>query len=293
MGQVLLNSRQQLPDAAEIEQANRAREHRIADASLREIRFNEDLQRLRDLDGQVEERSGRAALRRGHHASCEAKFGSNSNVNGNSSARPRRLTRLTCASWANWTSPPRNSCAPSTPTSGFWPSISCGPAARRPSWAWTPSPRSPAAWPGCWRPDHWQGVLKVLLYEATSSPLFWLSLAPLIWLLFRGKAIKRAILLGAEPLRRVQTDSFHHTLVGLVLTAILLALRWPLLVAAFGWRLLDDPAVATVFSKGVGALPRWPSPTSFFSLHFLQLLLCMPGGVADRHFRWTGRHPGP
>ena len=56
-------------------------------------------------------------------------------------------------------------------------------------------------------------------------------------------------------------------------------------MAAIGWR-LEASTVATVFSKGVG-FALIAISTSFFSLLFFNQL-CMPGGVADRHFRWTG-----
>ncbi len=283
MGQLLLNSRQQLPDPAEIEQANRAREHRIADASLREIRYNEDLQRLRDLDGQVEERLAalpaaevtgelrgqvREQLERQRELLGQAQEANQAYLRllGELDFAAQELLRTVnayqrfLAQHLLWT-------RSAPPVMGMD--------------AFTSVPRG-LAW--LLAPSHWQEVLKVLLYEATSSPLFWLSLAPLIWLLFRGKAIKRAILRGAEPLRRVQTDSFHHTLVGLALT-LLLALRWPLFMAAIGWR-LEASTVATVFSKGVG-FALIAISTSFFSLLFFNQL-CMPGGVADRHFRWTG-----
>jgi small-conductance mechanosensitive channel len=56
MGQVLLSNQQRLPEIEDLENANREREKRLAAASLRQIRFSEEVQQLRDLDEQVKER---------------------------------------------------------------------------------------------------------------------------------------------------------------------------------------------------------------------------------------------
>ncbi len=283
MGQVLLNSRQQLPDAAEIGQANRNREHRIADASLREIRFNEDLQRLRDLDGQVDERLASLApaevtpeLRAQVREQLERQRELLGQAQEANQAYLRLLGELDFAA--------QELLVTVNAYRDFLAQHLLWTRSAPPIMGLDAFKSVPHALTWLLAPSHWQEVLKVLLYEVTSSPLIWISLMPLIWLLFQGKAIKQAILLGAEPLRRVQTDSFRHTLVGLALTG-LLALRWPLLIAALGWR-LEASAAATVFSKGVG-FAIIAIATGFFSLRFLDLL-CMPGGVADRHFRWTG-----
>jgi potassium efflux system protein len=283
MGQVLLNSRQQLPDVAEIERANREREHRIADASLREIRFNEDLQRLRDLDGQVDERLAtlppaevtpelraqvREQLERQRELLGQAQEANQAYLRllGELDFAAQELLRTVnayrdfLAQHLLWT-------RSAPPVMGLD--------------AFTSVPRA-LTW--LLSPAHWLQVGQVLLYEASGSPIFWITLVPLAWLLFRQGFYRRAILNGAERLRRVQTDSFRHTLAGLAYT-LLLALGWPLLMADLGWRLEVSPA-ATAFTKGVGfALISVSS--GFFSLRFFKLL-CMPGGVADRHFRWTG-----
>lgn len=282
MGQVLLNNRQQLPDAAELEQSNRDRERRIADASLREIRYNEELQRLRDLDGQVEERLAvlppgdvtpelrsqvREQLERRRELLGQAQEANQAHLRllGELDFAAQELLRTVnayrdfLAQHLLWT----RSAPPGVGLDSF--------------------KSLPHALTWLLAPSHWQEVLQVLMSGIT-TPIFWIGLTPLIWLLFQGKAFKQALVLRAEPLRRVQTDSFRHTLAGLALT-VLLALRWPLLLAALGWW-LEASSTATVFTKGVGFAIIAIS-TGFFSLRFLDLL-CMPGGVADRHFRWTG-----
>lgn len=283
MGQVLLSNQQRLPEIEDLQNANREREKRLAAASLRQIRFSEEVQQLRDLDEQIREQlkgvpptedttqlkaQVKEQLERKRELLGQALDANQAYLRLLSEldfAAQERLTTVTTyrdflAQHLLWTrsAPP------------FWDPEAFESVPRGLRWLLTP--------------DHWLGAGQALLNDA-SQPQFWFTLGPLIWLLFRGRAIKRALLALAEPLRRVQTDSFRLTLEGLVLTAIL-ALRWPLVVAAVGWRLLDDPALATPFSKGVGAAAL-AIAVGFFSLHFLQLL-CLSGGVADRHFRWTG-----
>jgi len=282
MGQVLMDSRRQLPDAADLLQTNRERERRITEASLRQIRFNEDLQRLRDLDAQVEERLAslppeeiRSELRAEVRAQLERQRELLVQAQGANQTYLRLLGELDFAA--------RELLGTVTAYNNF--------LAQHLLWTRNAPPLGteaissiPHALAWLFTPTHWQEVGETLWYEATQSAIFWLALLPLTWLLYKGRAIKRAILITSEPLRRVQTDRFSHTLAGLALTA-LLALRWPLVLATLGWR-LESSVVTTAFSKGVGFATIAIS-IGFFSLLFFALL-CMPGGVADRHFRWTG-----
>lgn len=283
MGQILLSSRQQLPDIEELQSANREREKRISAASLRQIRFSEELQQLRDLDERLQEllknlapaeftpqleAQVREQLERKRELLGQALEANQAYLRLLSEldfAAQEMLTTVTTyqdflAQHLLWT----RSAPPILEAEAF-ASIPRG-------LRWLLSP------------NHWLEASSVLVQEASDSVPFWLTLIPLTWLIFRGPAIKRSLLALAEPLRRVQTDSFRFTLEALALT-VLLAMRWPLLIAALGWR-LDASSAATTFSKGLG-MAAIAIALSFFSLRFLHLL-CLPGGVADRHFRWTG-----
>jgi len=282
MGQVLVDNRQQLPTEEEVSRGARDRERRIAEASLSQIRFNEELYRLRDLDGQVVERLNtlapaevtpelsaevKAQLERRRELLTQAQKANQTylrllgDIDFAAQEQMRTLSayREFLAQQLLWTrsAPPLNlDVIASIPSGLHW----------------------------LFAPKHWQQVGEGLLHEVTQSPLFWLSLLPLAWLISRRGAIRRAIVAAAEPLRRVQTDKFNHTLQALGLTG-LLALGWPLALAVLGWR-LEEAGVVTPFSKGVG-MALIAIASGWFSLRFFRLL-CMAGGVADRHFRWTG-----
>ena len=132
-------------------------------------------------------------------------------------------------------------------------------------------------------PEHWSAVLETLRQAARSSPLFWFGLPAIAALLFSGPLIRRRIRDYAEPMRRVSTDRFVYSLSALGMT-LLLAAPWPLLTALVGW-MLSAQASTTAFVLAVGhALLATALP--FYYLRAFRLL-CMPGGVADRHFRWS------
>ena len=129
---------------------------------------------------------------------------------------------------------------------------------------------------------NWTEVVQVLGFELRHSPLAWLGLLTLLVLFWRQAAIKRAILASAEPLRRVRTDRFVHTLEAIGLTA-LAALPLPLACLLLG-RELAASIEATGFTRAVGGALTQVAMGFYFLRGFR--LTCIPGGVADRHFRW-------
>jgi len=132
-------------------------------------------------------------------------------------------------------------------------------------------------------PEHWWEVFGVLLSQTLTSPALWLGLIVVLLLLSREPRLRRRIRDHAEPLRRISTDRFGHTLAALGLT-LLLAAPWPLLCALIGWQ-LGGSLQATAFTKAIGqAFIAVAVP--FYYLRAFKLL-CMNGGVADRHFRWS------
>lgn len=83
----------------------------------------------------------------------------------------------------------------------------------------------------------------------------------------------------------VSTDCIEFTLKAIGLT-LLLAVPWPLLLALLGWR-LEASLEATPFTKAIGH-GALEVAFALFSLRAFRLL-CIPGGVADRHFRWSSQ----
>jgi potassium efflux system protein len=131
-------------------------------------------------------------------------------------------------------------------------------------------------------PANWAALGKTLSAEAARSPQLWIGVAAVLVLLWRSAAIKRSIRARAEPLRRISTDRFHYTTSALLLTA-LVALPWPLLLLTVG-SVLSGALAAEGFTKAVGEALIAVVPALYFLLGFR--MLCMRDGVADRHFRW-------
>jgi potassium efflux system protein len=96
--------------------------------------------------------------------------------------------------------------------------------------------------------------------------------------------MRRRIRETEEHLRRVQTDSILYTLEALALT-LLVAAPLSLLLAFLGWQLFES-LEATDFTKAIGEAGISVSLGLYYLRSFR--VLCMPGGVADRHFRWSG-----
>ncbi|WP_462320539.1 mechanosensitive ion channel domain-containing protein [Halochromatium sp.] len=132
-------------------------------------------------------------------------------------------------------------------------------------------------------PEHWASVVDTLAHSGRSSPLLWLGGMIIISLLATRPLMRNRIQGYSEPMRRVSTDRFVFTLSALGLT-LLLALPWPLLAALMGWQ-LSVSTEATAFALAVGeGLLRIALPFYYLSAF---RLLCMSGGVAERHFRWS------
>lgn len=131
-------------------------------------------------------------------------------------------------------------------------------------------------------PEHWAGVLDTLAQRLLTSPMIWLGSLVVVGLLMNGPLMRKRIRGYDAPMRRISTDRFVFTLSALGFT-LLLALPWPLLAALIGWQ-LSVSKETTPFALTIGeGLLRIALP--FYYLRAFRLL-CMPGGVAERHFRW-------
>jgi potassium efflux system protein len=136
-----------------------------------------------------------------------------------------------------------------------------------------------------WRilsPDGWLGVLQVLRFQVTHSPVFIflvLMIATLFW--YRKPAIA-AINASSGMLGRPETDHFIYTIKSLLFTLIAV-IPLPLAVAVTGWQ-LKISSQSTVFSIAVG------SALLMFAIQFFYIrairMMCMTGGLADAHFCW-------
>ncbi|WP_295882408.1 mechanosensitive ion channel domain-containing protein [uncultured Thiohalocapsa sp.] len=283
-GQVLIEQRGRLPDARRLRRSAAERADQIAESTLRSIRWREELRQLDDLDAwvdtavaelppaqleQVDQDRLRAALR----AQGETRRGllrtaldledSYRRALGEVDFAGQQLRELVqrydryLSERLLWV----RSIGPITEQS-----FAALPAAI----IWVISPRN------------WAGVGNALATEATRSPALWLGVGVVGLLLWRNAALRRAIRASAEPLRRISTDRFRYTLTALGLT-LLAAAPWPLLAVTLGHVLRISPA-ADGFVKAVGAAFIAIVPALYYLLAFR--MLCLRGGVADRHFRW-------
>jgi potassium efflux system protein len=132
-------------------------------------------------------------------------------------------------------------------------------------------------------PGQWARTAVILRARAAHSPfgfLLPLSLAAVV--LLRSRKLRARLQTTAQNVGKPRHDRYFHTFQALLLT-LLLAAPWPLLLGVSGWQ-LDDAIDATQFAKGLAQSLLWVSPALFY----LQLfrMLCIPGGLAEAHFRW-------
>jgi potassium-dependent mechanosensitive channel len=136
-------------------------------------------------------------------------------------------------------------------------------------------------------PLKWFEVSEILLKRAIYSPPFLLMLALFALLLWKMRRIRALLRVMGLHVGKPSVDRFTFTLKALGLT-LLLAATWPLLLYAVGWELGYAPE-ATDFSQAVSIALLWVAP-AFFYVQFFSVL-CTPGGVAERHFRWPDKVP--
>jgi potassium efflux system protein len=131
-------------------------------------------------------------------------------------------------------------------------------------------------------PLKWFEVSEILLKHAVYSPVFMLMLALLAYLVWKMRRFRALIRVMGQQVGKPSRDRFSFTLKALGLT-LLLAAPWPLLLYALGWE-LGNAAEATSFTLGLSTALLWVAP-AFFYVQFFSVL-CLPGGVAERHFLW-------
>ena len=128
----------------------------------------------------------------------------------------------------------------------------------------------------------WFETANILAKDALFSPLFLFAALLFAWLEWRRKRIRGLLGVIAAKLNRISTDRFLYTIQAMAVT-VLLALPWPMLLAAIGWQ-LQQSMHDTDFSNAVGTvLLRLSIP--LFSLRAFSML-CLPKGLAEAHFRW-------
>ncbi|WP_295401113.1 mechanosensitive ion channel domain-containing protein [uncultured Thiocystis sp.] len=281
LGQVLLDRRKQLPDLRQYRKTIEEREDGIAEATLRQLRYREEERRIRDLDRYLGELSAndesarQPDVRRELAETLQQRKSLMTQALTIEDEYIRQLGELNyaaeqvieSASVYDGFLAERLLWVRSTSTVGL-KTLASLPAA--------------VAWMLSW--EGWQDVARVLAERIRYAFPFWLGLASVALLFWKVAALQRAIRATAEPLRRVRTDGVRYTIKAIGLT-LLAALPLPLMIWLLGHQLLSA-ADTSAFTRAIGAALGEVS----FGLYYLRAfrMLCIPGGVADRHFRWNG-----
>jgi potassium efflux system protein len=280
LGQVLVDRRAAMPDLRALRKQINAREDAIAEATLRQIRFREERRRLQDVDSAVDtlteadpnarDPQVRDALRDLINQR-KALLGDALTADD---ALIRKLTEVNQSAYRLL-----------DVANGF-----LGFLDKHLLWVRSTMPMGienlsliPTSAAQLLSASGWSEVLRSLLFELKHSPLLWFSLTLVALLLWNASRLKRAIRATAEPLRRIRTDNFRYTVDALALTLIA-ALPLSLLMWSLGHELANSLESA-VFSQAVGKALNEVA----FGLYFMRAfqVLVTPGGLADRHFRWS------
>jgi len=280
LGQVLIDQRSRLPDVRALRKASEARADEIAEITLSQIRHRDEQRMLSELDDYLDailaglDPSEQARIRGDLRTQAERLRDLIKRTLDVEESYRRALTELDVAS---------NQLMDAI---GQYDNF----LAERLLWVRSIAPVTeqsfgalPAAVYWLVSPVNWLKALEVLRHEASRSPLLWVGLLAVLLLLWRGAAIRRAVRASADHLRRISTDRFSYTLEALGLT-LLAAAPWPLLLIVVGFQ-LSTSLESSAFSKAIGDAMITAGPALYYLRAFR--LLCMPGGVADRHFRWT------
>ncbi len=132
-------------------------------------------------------------------------------------------------------------------------------------------------------PVHWWKVVVALPRAMLGSVLYPAMLLLFAMLLRYHRRLLDLLERTGDNVGHVAKDTYRSTLEGLGLTA-LLAATWPLLISTLGLA-LEAVDFEGRMERSVGfALHR--SATYFFGLEFLRYLL-IPQGLVRRHFRWA------
>ncbi|NCA70617.1 MAG: mechanosensitive ion channel [Sphingobacteriia bacterium] len=280
LGQVLLDRREQLPDLRQYRRDIQTREDIIADSTLRQIRYREEQRQLRDLERYLDDLTAldpsaadpevraqiKQALEQQGRLIAQAIAVEDDHI--------RQLGELNYAADQLIVITQRYD--------DF--------LAERLLWVRSTLPIGletltaiPSALGYVLSHLHWLEVARELGRQARVSPLFWIGAIVIAILFARVAALRRAIRATAEPLRRIRTDHLSHTARALGLTLVA-ALPVPLLLGLIGLQ-LSQSSEPLPFVRNLGAALTEVAIVLYYLRAFRTL--CIPGGVADLHFRWS------
>ena len=132
-------------------------------------------------------------------------------------------------------------------------------------------------------PSGWFEVFKVLVHQATHSPIPILVFAVFALLIWKRKWLHSLLEDTGKKAKKPTTYKVAFTLQALALT-LLLAVAWPLLLGILGWQLRLS-LEGTIFSRAIGLVLIGISTRLFFLL--ASRVLIVPDGLAAAHFGWS------
>ncbi|WP_245969378.1 mechanosensitive ion channel domain-containing protein [Thiocapsa rosea] len=280
LGQILVERRDQIPDLRQYRRAIQDREDEIADATLRQIRYREEQRHLRNLDAYIDELTARDPTAQAPEVREQLKTTLEQRLRLIAQALIVEDDYIRQLGELNYAADQLIRAA-----QGY-----DGYLAERLLWVRSTLPVGletlatlPSAIGWLIAHEHWIEVARVLAHAGAHSPLVWgvsLVIAALFWKL---SALRRAIRATAEPLRRIRTDRLSHTGKAIGLT-LLAALPIPLLLWLIGLQ-LSTAVETTGFTRALGSALIAASVGLYYLRAFRTL--CITGGVADRHFRWS------
>ncbi|MEN8108365.1 MAG: mechanosensitive ion channel domain-containing protein [Pseudomonadota bacterium] len=280
LGEVMLQHRRLLPDAREFRKKARVRENAISQISLRQIQLEDEQRKLRNIVTYLDEYTSKlepdvaAAIRSDLEALALTRLSLLNKANETNRDYLRALGELNYAQtqldnavqtydqfmserllWI------RNATLPDLDTL-----------------------RSiPADVSNLLSPRNWLEALGNLRTPTAATPVLLLSLVLVALYVFRGKRLYQKLLASGKEVGRPLTDRFRFTLEAFGYS-VLIAAVWPFLFAAMGLQ-LSLSLEMTDFSRAIGVGLLWLAPTFFFLRMFR--VLCIKGGVAEIHFRWS------
>jgi len=279
LGQVLLEKRRLLPEERMIRKEAREREEKIAAAGLKQILDNEELRRLRNINGYVDQLTSElieddiVLIREDLKELAQKRRDLLGKESSQNEAYLRALGELDFN---------QNRLIDAVEAYDIF-------LAEHLLWVRSAPPPSidmmlalPSEIYQLLAPRHWLEVGQILLSRLKQSPVMFLALLAFAFLLIKSRQLHEKILRTGEKVIKARTDQFGYTLKALALT-LLMAAPWPLLTGVTGWQ-LSSSLEATDFSKALSHALILLSPAFFYLKSFRTM--CLPGGLAQVHFHW-------
>jgi len=279
LGQVLLEQRNSLPDLRIFRKQAKQREQMIADASLRQIQFNEERKRLRNVDTYVDDLVSRLPPEEANRIRAD--------LTDLATKRRQLLDKAISLSDAYLRAVGELNYAQRRlmDTVQAYDDF----LAERLLWVRSAPPPSlallasfPAQVYELVAPSHLLEITEILLFQLEHSVNPWLALILFAVLLWKTPWMRNTLQEAGKKVIKPRSDHFRYTLRALALT-LLLAAPWPFLLAVMGWE-LHTSLETTEFARAVAHGLLLLSPAFFYLRAFRTM--CLPGGLADAHFRW-------